>query len=286
MEIKPVHNTPKPNYPTIELFVRYSGLLSCNLPVNWIKNKFVATSLMAFLLSGCGTNTTRKSETVEIVDSLGSNDSREGETAVNLDDSINVLQMEMENNPIATDIAPVFAHGSGSGVSGCIVMSPPVFLSEDEALKIILSELALEGYYLSRENCPVFPFEVPPIANECDEVKGTAKILLKMDAYNPYSNWAIQFITKDDYARFKNDNCMSSVSDCDTKKAAEIINEQLRKQKRTNAVVFYDPITYLNFNGSGDFHVNRKLAREESEYLLLEQVRDFIQWLKNNNMKI
>lgn len=286
MEIKPVHNTIKPNYPTLELFMLYPELLSRNVPGSWLRNKFVATSLMAFLLSGCGTNTTKKSETVEIVDSLETNLSSARQTVANPTDTKNRLQKKIKNKLAATEVAPVFAHGSGSGATGCVVMSPPVFLSEDEALEIILNELALEGYSLSRENCPVFPFKVPPIANECGEYDGRAKIQLEMDAYNPNSNWVIQFITTDDFAKFKNDNCISSVSGYDTKQAAEIINEQLKKQKKTNAVVFYDPVTRIDFSKPGDFHMHIKLAKEESQNLLIAQVRDFIQWLKSNNIKI
>jgi hypothetical protein len=34
-------------------------------------------------------------------------------------------------------VAPIFQHGEGRGATGCIVMSPPVFLSEEEALQVI-----------------------------------------------------------------------------------------------------------------------------------------------------
>ncbi|HBO43451.1 MAG TPA: hypothetical protein DD670_05880, partial [Planctomycetaceae bacterium] len=46
-------------------------------------------------------------------------------------------------------VAPVFEHGEGSGSTGCIVMTPPVFLSEEEAMQIIKDELAKHGIALS-----------------------------------------------------------------------------------------------------------------------------------------
>ena len=48
-------------------------------------------------------------------------------------------------NPTQTNavaiVAPIFQHGEGRGATGCIVMSPPVFLSEEEALLVVREEL-------------------------------------------------------------------------------------------------------------------------------------------------
>jgi len=266
MEIKSVNNKRQPNYPTIELYVKHPELLARNIPSSWLKNKFVATSLVAFLFSSYGTNTAQKGENVEIVDTLETNNSKP--------------QKKKADNNIVANIAPVFAHGDGRGATGCIVMSPPVFISEDEAIKIILDKLRAEGYNFSRENCPTFSFEVLPIANECDEPKGKAKIKLKMDAYNSKSKWAIQFISTDDHDKFKNDNYWSSVSSYNTKQAAEIINQELKKHKETNAVVFYDPMAHA------DDRDKYEVAKKESRDLLLAQVNDFINWLKTNNITI
>jgi hypothetical protein len=268
MEIKSVNNSRQPNYPTIELFVKHPELLARNIPSSWLKNKFVATSLAAFLFSGCGTSTAQKNEEVEIVDTLKTNNS-----------NANTPQEKKADNSVV-NVAPVFSFVVGRGAIGCEVMSPPVFISEDEAIKIILDKLKAEGYNFSRENCPTFKFKVLPIANECGEPKGKAKIKLKMDAYNPNSKWAIQYITTNDYDKFKNDNCWSSVSGYDTKQAAEIINQELKKQKKTNAVVFYDPMA------DADNWDRYEVAKKESKDLLLAQVNDFINWLKANNITI
>jgi hypothetical protein len=274
MEIKSVNNSRQPNYPIIELFVKHPELLARNIPSSWLKNQFVATSLAAFLLSSCGTSTAQKSEDVVVVDTLG------------IDKSKKIPKKQKANNDVVINIAPVFAHGEGRGATGCIVMSPPVFISEDEAIKIILDKLKAEGYNFSRENTPTFSFEVLPIANECGEPKGKAKIKLKMDAYNSNSKWAIQFISTDDHDKFKNDNCWSSVSGYDLKQAAEIINQELKKQKQTNAVVFYDPISRIDFEKNDDWRKSEREAKEESKKLLLKQVDDFIKWLKKNNITI
>ncbi|MDL2231440.1 hypothetical protein LJB85_01725 [Porphyromonadaceae bacterium OttesenSCG-928-L07] len=270
MEVKPVNNSRQPNYPTIELFVKHPELLSRNIPNNWLKNQFVATSFAAFLLSGCGT--TVAAPPIQLV--------------VAEQESLNASQKEKTDNNIVTNIAPVFAHGEGRGAIGCIVMSPPVFISEDEAITIILDKLKSEGYNFSRENSPTLSFEVAPIANECDEPKGKVKIELEMDAYNSNSKWAIQFISTGDYNKFKNDNCWSTVSGFDLKKAAEIINQELKNQKETNAVVFYNPLPLVDFDKYDDWQIGDKEEMKKAKDLLLAQVTDFINWLKENNITI
>ena len=270
MKIKSVNNSRQPNYPTIELFVKYPELLARNIPGSWLKNKVVATSFAAFLLSSCGTNTVQTNEAVEVIDTLG------------IKNPAGTSKEKKADNDIVTNIAPVFAHGEGCGETGCIVMSPPVFISEDDAIKIILDKLRAEGYNFSTENSPTFSFTVPNLVN-CDEKKRMTNIKLKMDAYNVNSKWAIQFISTSDFYKFSTeDGCWSSVTDFDTKKAAEIINQELKKQKKTNAVVFYDPIAQVNF----DDWENYENAEKEAKDLLLAQVDDFIKWLKTNNITI
>lgn len=282
MEIKSITKSRQPNYPTIELFIKHPELLSRNIPSNWLKNRFVATSLAGFLLSSCGTVTTKKRTEIEVIDTLKIDNHKENKkkSTIVAQESTSTQKNKIIENDIVTNVAPVFAHGDGRGATGCIVMSPPVFISEDEAMKIILDKLKAEGYNFSTKNCPTLSFRVLPIANECDEPKGKTKIKLKMDAYNSNSKWAIQFISTNDHDKFKNDNCFSSVSGYDTKEAAEIINQELKKQNKTNAVVFYDPMPSVK--DYKEYEITQKEANE----LLLAQVNDFIKWLKQNNIVI
>jgi hypothetical protein len=53
---------------------------------------------------------------------------------------------EAESDAIA--VAPIFEHGDGRGATGCVVVSPPVFLSEEEAMQIIHEELVKHGVQL------------------------------------------------------------------------------------------------------------------------------------------
>jgi hypothetical protein len=60
-------------------------------------------------------------------------------------------------------VAPIFEHGEGRGATGCVVVTFPVFLSEEEAMQVIREELAEHGIDLTRgpdlEGLTVMPRE-------------------------------------------------------------------------------------------------------------------------------
>ncbi|NDW12704.1 hypothetical protein D0T50_07355 [Bacteroides sp. 214] len=122
MEIKSVNNSRQPNYPTIELFVKHPELLSRNIPNSWLKNRFVTTSLAAFLLSGNDVATAKESENTI-------------KTTVVAQETTNKPQEKERDNNIVTNVAPVFAHGEGRGATGCIVMSRQFLYRKMKLLK-------------------------------------------------------------------------------------------------------------------------------------------------------
>lgn len=276
MKIKPVKQAKTPNYPVLDYYINNPGLLSKNIPDSWIKNKYVATSLATFILFGTTkSNLFANQAGIEILENLSS-DSKD-QTKDEKKDSIK--------------IAPIFAHGDGSGATGCIVMSPPVFISEDEARSIIFNALEAEGIKFDTTDCPEIKFKSFPIANDCyfgddDTTKvPDANIELKMDGYNKELNFAIQFVSGDDYFKFRSDDgCWSSVQGYDTKKAAEIIREKLITNGKTNTVVFYDPITSIDFESNKNWEKSQEEAKEEAKKLLLAQVEDFIKWIKKEKI--
>jgi hypothetical protein len=187
-------------------------------------------------------------------------------------------------------IARIFSHGDGTGAIGCEVMSPPVFISEDEARKIIFTALKKENLIFSITNTPVLKFDAPPIANDCFFEKQKknvkkAKVEIQMDGYNKKYNLAIEYVSTADFKKFKNDDaCESTVEGFNTKGAAELIMNELKTQGTTNAVVFYDPmplVSYRNTELYGDPEIRiNNLAREQ----LLAQVKDFIEWIKKEGI--
>jgi len=278
MEIKPIKQKRKPEYPTIKTFVDNPGLLSKSVPFAWIRNQYAATTLATFIL--CGAVNQNSAQKVKPATVVVSKDIKKDKPAA--------IQ-SVKHDPVK--IARIFSHGDGTGAIGCEVMSPPVFISEDEARKIIFTALKKENLIFSTTNTPVLKFDAPPIANECflneKQLKNAkkAKVEIQMDGYNKQYNLAIEYVSTDDFKKFKNDDgCMSTVEGFNTKGAAELIMNELMSRGTTNAVVFYDPMPSIDFmrnefNGETEKRVN-KLAREQ----LLAQVKEFIEWIKKEGI--
>lgn len=276
MKIKPVKHAKAPNYPILEYYIKNPGLLSKNIPENWLRNKYVASSLATFILVG--------SPKTKIYANHNNTEMLEKYCPEN-----KAQTQDVNKDPVK--IAPIFAHGDGSGATGCIVMSPPVFISEDEARAIIFNALRAEGIKFDTIDCPEIKFKSFPLANDCfmgeeDTIKvPDAKIELKMDGYNKELNLAVQFVSLNDFFKFRSDDgCWSSVQGYNTKKAAEIIRNELIESGKTNAAVFYDPIPSAKFKRHEGWEIVEKEAKEEAKALLLAQVEDFIKWIKQENI--
>ena len=274
MELKPVKQSRNPGYPTLRSYVENPALLSKNIPLSWIKNKYVAASLAAFILCSSPKDT----------------NNIKAKPAVVFDDSVkNKVHEKIKKEKKETlKIAPIFSHGEGAGATGCVVSSPPVFISEAEARTIIFDALKKENIDFDTTNCQTFEFKAEPIANDdynednysiTDSNK--ANVILKMDGFNEKYNLAIQYVSEDDFYKFKNtDLILSSVQGYNTKKAAKIIREKFLIDSKTNAVIFYDPLKIVEYVKNLDWKKSRDNAKGEAKKLLLAQVEDFIKWIK------
>ena len=173
--------------------------------------------------------------------------------------------------------------------------------------KVILKK---ENLLIDTINCSTITFQADAIADDCyniNEINKThqAKLNIKMNGLIKNHNILFKFTTLNDYFKFKSDSCYSSssVSGFDTKLAAELIRNGLSKQSRNYAVVFYDPIPYINFDYNklkykstfieellkiskfeNEIKEETDKAKQKSKELLTAQVRDFIQWMKNEGM--
>jgi len=267
MEIKPFIAKKPPEYPTEYLFINNPALFKRYIPLRWYKNKLVCTALSVFIVTGatsCDSQVTKPN--TEITDQNGKDNPSKDKN-----DSIKV--------------APIFVHGDGSGAVGCMVISPPVFITESEAIQIIMEELHKENIKIDTNNCPIFHFEAEGIANDSyiDDKVRIASIDMKIDGMDNEHKFMIEFISTDDYLKFKTEPLPldtflrnTSVHSYVTKLAAEIVRDQLVKKSISNAVVFYDPIPSSDLENDKD---NTK-AKAEAKKLLVAQVQDFIDWLK------
>ena len=292
MEIKPVKIKRKPGYPTIKTFVDNPGLLSKNVPFAWIRNQYAATTLATFILCGAGNQSSaQKIKPATVVVNKVKKQDKPAEIQTAKHDSVK--------------IARIFSHGDGSGAIGCMVSSPPVFISEDEARKIIFTALKEENIEFNTINTPVLKFTVYPGVNYFESKeqqlkdKQGRKVEIKMDGYNVKNNLAIEYVS----ARLVNildppDYETSSVQKINTKKTAEKIRDKLTAQGKVNAAVFYDPVTYYDrytyydeyqealdrvssSNTSPSTSKDRPLSSRD---LLKAQVKDFIEWIKKEGI--
>jgi hypothetical protein len=172
-------------------------------------------------------------------------------------------------------VAPVFKHGDGCGATGCVVVSPPVFLSEEEAMQIIREELAKHGIQLKggsvldgvRIPHRLVPFkfigkeDAEKAAVECKKHANS----LKLDGLDSEKHIAVEFVSKGRYFDLggaqesydmdelddpdaKTDNSGGIVSSTaqsyDFKETAEFVVAKVKKQGTDQVFfgVFYDPL--------------------------------------------
>jgi hypothetical protein len=169
-----------------------------------------------------------------------------------------------QTNAVAV-VAPIFVHGEGRGATGCIVMSPPVFLSEEEALQVIREEMATLGVQIRTNQTTLagitverFLWSVPAAPNGA--TKGTPPARptfqikqepFKTDAADPKKKVFIEFLGERDadqwdLERQKEEGKfnLSTVHSYDLPKTAAYVAERVKRQVTDKLYfgAFYDPL--------------------------------------------
>lgn len=167
-------------------------------------------------------------------------------------------------------VAPVFAHGEGRGAIGCVVVAPPVFLSEEEALQVIKEVLSKAGIDLG-PGTPLVGVSLRQLADGDDDgpfsaQKPRERVPVDLDAADLKKRVAIQFVTSDDSTRFSAPS-MSTVQSFDTKGVAEALGRAIAEDAKEPLYVgvFYDPLTEYRITGDeelGDEKCDSKSTAE------------------------
>jgi hypothetical protein len=275
MKTKPLLNYKTPNYPQIEVVFTEPDILIKNMPESWQANKLIVSAMLSFSLAAC------KGQSSDI-----------GNTVKTEQVSIMNKSDVTVNGKIDTSkIAPIFVHGEGVGASGCVMIAPPVYLSEADAMNIIFEELNKEGLTfkdkyngdsLSVEQKKVVFSKDTSITNYRDRISyKTVKKNLYPDAFNKKLNLIIQFVSFSDYEKYADEEPeWSSVSTYEIKKAAEKIRKAYLVEAKHGVVVFYDPVGWADNKNSDNWNEMQKSGREIAIKMLKLQVSDFIEWLK------
>jgi hypothetical protein len=223
-----------------------------------------------------------------------------------------------------TIVAPLFEHGEGRGATGCVVVSPPVFLSEEEAMQIIREELAKKGIRLKASE-PLTNVRIPQRFKKQDVVdKGNGHESVKetvvederkgkpltLNGIDSEKKVGVELVSKENYFKlggvqesyYDESSGMitsSSVQRYDFKEAAKYVGAQVNRQGTTPLYLglFYDPQWELRSTTKDKDAVKRliKAMREtdgkwreqrkaEMKDLLRQQARDFAAWLKEKKV--
>jgi len=202
----------------------------------------------------------------------------------------------------AAVVAPIFEHGEGRGATGCVVISPPVFLSEEEALQVIRDELAKRGVTLGREKQQVTGVTIDGERFQADAADSKKRV-------------AVEFVSEQqcqelDWARERETNregsiTISTVTVFDFPRTAKYLAEKVKSggSRKVFFGTFYDPLSgkinleeiYRPVQRDGlviadpnDSEKRREAAevtiKAESTRLLRLQVQDFVKWLQGQGV--
>jgi hypothetical protein len=237
MKSKPVRKYADPKYPTRLQAAARPGLLQRHQPPAWRKWPELTGAAGLFLLA----------DTARLAAADG---------------APKRPQTPAQTNAVAI-VAPVFHHGEGRGATGCIVMAPPVFLSEEEALQVIREEMAAHGVKLGTNDTAVAGVmlervvwsTVPPgSTNQAEPAHRTYEVrneTFKADAADPKKKVFIEFLGERDAwdweserRKEENDWFVSTVHAYDMPKTAEYVAGRVKRQAINKVYfgAFYDPL--------------------------------------------
>jgi len=194
-------------------------------------------------------------------------------------------------------VAPIFTHGDGKASYGCMIVNPPIFLSEDEAREAILAEAKAAGLEL-RDEPLVLPEVRVPVTDERPahlrqaRERGTPRPRtkvgeLRLDATNAERRVSVEFVSYDDFRAWESGESKqpSISSDFDLIGTAGRLREGLAVGGGDGTVgVLYDPAVLFYASredfGRTDREALMAEAKERARTELRKQVKDFVEWLK------
>jgi hypothetical protein len=299
-KLKPVEGYSKPVYPEKEVITRNRELLFDYVPSWWLKTGISTATFFVLTLN---------TYNIQAIDLNGD------ENRVICDEGKKHKQEIVQKEKVL--IAPLFIHGDGIGATGCIVVSPPVFISEADAFEVIVTALEKEGITFDKRNHLLRNiYSIDKYAKlsyeseEAKDIKSVEKFPFFFDFYSTEYNLGIKFVSKDNYNNFAEMrslaqdekklpkkkpvpltiteiyNNYSSVHNFDMITVSQRIRECLREYGDVNAVLFYDPLveTYGPL-AYGKYDRERAKVLDETRKLLRQQVKDFSTWFRQTFKK-
>ncbi len=284
-------------YPTKHQFLQDPAALARYIPSAWRKLAAAGSAAAMFFaggVSGCSDTAPRTPTTTNPATAATAASGVKGRVV-----------------PTAAVVAPLFNHGQGRAAEGCIVIAPPVFVSEEEALQIIREELGKYGLNMSQTSVTlkevvIEPGELEgpdrndPRRKELEEqmrasvgAKKTQAQPLQADLGDAQRHVAVEFVSQDDYFQLGGEISASTVQVYDFKKVARSVAARVRQQgKGVYFGAFYDPVAHIDLqeiskrignDAQGAIQAMKEASAECAKAAkedLRRQVQDFAAWLK------
>ncbi len=273
MEVRPVSKNKRPVYPNKAQIEDNLDLLNV-VPERW-KHKSKITAALASLLiisfTGC---------------------SKEGSEAVKPNSNIPITTNPNINVTTNPNMPPIFQHGAGRGSFGCVSVASPVFLSEEEALQVIKEEAKKEGLDFGSESTVLNNIKIPittlspgSFGNNGNKFMKTKEGDLKLDGFNPDMKIGFEFLSKSDYLEWLGEDDRATVETFYVLTAAETLRNSIGENADGKIIgVFYEPLEEYNSSIDEKLKADLGITSKSSEELLRKQVRDFLKWLKAQNI--
>ncbi len=294
MDIKPVKDVQVPQYPRKEE-VAPERIKVC-IPLRWAKSpaaKIALGALAAMSLTGLAA-----CDGSVATDRLTATDAAPGGAEIS---AAFTTEASVSQSPVISDIlmgeamsptinvAPLFVHGDGLGAFGCVMVAPPAFLSEDEALAVINNVAKEYGLSFTSQGAPELENVLQPVTNiyESDNAaEPHERGPLALDFTDEAHGVAIEFVSVEDVKAWHEETGVGvSVETYATQDAAAQLSEGLEEAADTNFTgvtvgVLYDPCETAPDENGEDWENAEQQARTLSVEQLSAQVRDFCEWLQ------
>ena len=291
MEIKPVKEITPPKFPVKEDVT--AEQIKAQVPKRWLDNKAAKVALgalAAMTLGGCEApplaGVPASPETFIPAESPGADGSQVIEYIVPGESAMPTI-----------NVAPLFLHGGGTGAFGCDMVTPPVFLSEAEALEVINDAAKEYGLEFSVGQNVTIEDVLEPITslNGAVEKSVQNQISLKPDFADTEHGIALEFVSVDDVKMWNQGPKEALVESYDTMDAAQQLDSAL-EDKYNDAIfaagVLYDPCETIALSAEQMGRMFEDQTREQieqqtramSEEQLKKQAVDFFKWLKSQGV--
>ena len=301
MEIKPVRSMQPPEYPQKEDVTPEK--LEASPPQRWANNtatKIALGTLALMSLGGCA-----RTAGVPLPPEMATEETAALTTAtpvvtcepyagVPAPAKTPVVEVTLAGDvvPPTISVAPLFIHGDGQGAFGCVMVAPPAFLSEDEALSVINGVAKDYGLTFSSGGNARFTNVLQPVT----DLYGSdmppppdAYMTLTPDFSDTAYGICIEYVSTNDVSEWNHGEETISAGSYDVIDAAAQLSEALENatpeaDQRDVVGVLYDPCARVEPEEEDVPSQASEQSRALAEEQLKAQTKDFFEWLKSQGV--